>query len=365
MTFPLPTELAKILSSHEKPFSGLHIALIFDVPAPLTPSSRHPFPSDATAEWETQQTLDTLASTWLELGFRVSPLALNSSFFSNWEKNFSQFDLVHSVVEGWGSESREAWVPSLCELSGVPFVGAAPLGQCVAMRKSLLKLLCSDLGIPVAKSYRIEHLAEFSKIPAEFLAKPHFLKPDSEGSGMGVDAAISLCQNSKETLRRLEKLLVQYPDGVLVEEHLPGEEWTTAFLGSPATALPSARIEVETGVYGLANKSKELMGEKVSFNGISQAEEKQLRDWGARLIKACRFHDFVRFDWKKDANGRVTFLEANPLAGLSYYYSVLPKMAAQAGLSYRALLAVLAHSALTRKEARTFWYGMCRLQNQS
>jgi D-alanine-D-alanine ligase-like ATP-grasp enzyme len=82
------------------------------------------------------------------------------------------------------------------------------------------------------------------------------------------------------------------------------------------------------------------------------------------LRKHVGLDDFVRFDWKLDANGTPMLLEANPLAGLSYYYSVLPKMAEAGGLSYAELLEKIALSALARKNDRRFWYGRARLQTQ-
>ena len=104
------------------------------------------------------------------------------------------------------------------------------------------------------------------------------------------------------------------------------------------------------------------MGEKVTFPELTPGESDLLEGFGQRLANLVGFEDFVRFDWKRDEQGVVTFLEANPLAGLSYYYSVLPKMAEQAGMTYVELLATLAHSALSKREDRRYWYGRTRLR---
>jgi len=149
---------------------------------------------------------------------------------------------------------------------------------------------------------------------------------------------------------------------VLVEELLPGEEYTSAIVGSPFVSLPVARIEVDDGVYGLANKSKERMGERVTFPALADAEREAIESWSRSLAHMLGLRDFVRFDWKRDAHGRVTFLEANPLAGLSYYYSVLPVMAREGGLPYEKLLARIAASALARANERPLWYGRARVR---
>ena len=108
--------------------------------------------------------------------------------------------------------------------------------------------------------------------------------------------------------------------------------------------------------------AKAFMGEKVTFPALEPREQRALADQGLALARAAGFEDFVRFDWKRDANGVVTFMEANPLAGLSYFYSVLPKIAAEGGLPYESLLACLAEAALARRDHRRHWYGRARLR---
>jgi D-alanine-D-alanine ligase len=355
---PLPTA-AQAISLRDK-----RLGLVFDEPSPLDASSGFPFPDDATAEWETRQTVDRVARAWSSLGMEVVLLPLDSRFWGMWEKNYSRLDLVHSLVEGWGSPSREAWLPAVCELSGVPCVGSPALAQGLAMRKSLLKILCRELGVPTADFHVARTPEECEGIPERLATGPCFLKPDCEGSGMGVDASVSLSDDAARTRVRARSLLSRYPDGVIIEALLPGEELTTALIGSPLRMLPPARIEVDGGVYGIANKSKETFGEKVTFPSLAPREARLLEEWSTRLCAAAGFTDFVRLDWKRDAQGVVTFMEANPLAGLSHYYSVLPKIAAHAGLPYEDLLAVLGRSALSRSDDRSLWYGRARMRRR-
>jgi D-alanine-D-alanine ligase len=345
--------------------ANISLALIYDKPEKLKRSAAHPFPAEAEAEWETAETIEKLAETWEQLGCTVTRLALDNFFLSRWSEQFQNFDLVHSVVEGWGTPSREAWIPALCEMSGVPFIGSDPFAQCVAMRKSTFKLICRNHGIPTPDFHPARSEEDLNHIPAALLSRPHFIKPDCEGSGMGIDAQHSLGTHPEQSRQTCRSLLKQFPEGILIEEHLPGRELTSAFIGSnPSLTLPIAEIEVPDGVYGLANKSKEAMEEKVSFPGLSKTQRSTIVNAMDNLRKHVGLDDFVRFDWKLDANGTPMLLEANPLAGLSYYYSVLPKMAEAGGLSYAELLEKIALSALARKNDRRFWYGRARLQTQ-
>lgn len=334
------------------------LALIVDsLQSIMTENASYTFPSDATAEWESEETIRFLQKTWEDLGFDVLLLPFDSQFFSAWNRHQKKIDLVHSVLEGWGSCSREAWIPTLCEMSGIPYIGSPPSAMTIAMQKSTTKIVCQYLGIRTPDFYFIKSFDDLKKIPKCFFKKKQFIKPDAEGSGMGIDVSHSISDSEKMAFEVCSDLLSKYPDGVLLEELIDGPEFTSALLGSPWQSLPIAQIEVDTGVYGLSNKSKTHMGEKVLFPKIEEPIRQIIHDCGIKLSHYLGFEDFVRFDWKADEHGEFYFLEANPLAGLSYYYSVLPKMAYQAGYSYQSLLQKIAVSALEKSEHRRFWYG--------
>jgi D-alanine-D-alanine ligase len=346
------------------------IGLVFDSPEKLIRTQQHPFPEDAQAEWETSETIGRIKEAWKKNGATVVELPLDHNFLSRWSQIHSSLDLVHSLVEGWGTPSRESWIPSLCELSGVPYIGSGPSAQCIAMRKSSFKILCRHLNIPTPAFLIVQSENDVFNLPEDFLQQPHFIKPDCEGSGMGIDLSHSVSESPKKTRQTCLSMLKEFPDGLIIEERLGGIELTSAFLGDPRNpetfeTLPIAQIDVDGGVYGLTHKSKEQMTEKVTFPNLNDTVRQLIKDSMLTLSLRSGLEDFTRFDWKLNDAGIPQLLEANPLAGLSYYYSVLPKMAAVAGYSYDLLLARLAQSALSRKGDRRFWYGRARLLNQN
>jgi D-alanine-D-alanine ligase len=250
-------------------------------------------------------------------------------------------------------------------LSGVPYIGSDPYAQCVAMKKSSFKILCRNFGVATPEAKLVKSEGDVDALPLAFLERPHFIKPDCEGSGMGIDGRASVGSSPSRSKELCRLLLQQFPDGILIEELLEGRELTSGFIGTePMTFLPIAEIEVPGGVYGLANKSKDVMEEKVSFPKLGDSCERVIFQAMHTMQKQFGFNDFVRFDWKLNRQGEPLLLEANPLAGLSYYYSVLPKMAEAGGFSYPQFLERLALSALQRKNDRKFWYGQSRLRPQ-
>lgn len=337
------------------------VALVFDLPQDLNATDDMAFPGDSSAEWESRATIETIEKTWSSLGYKVIQIPLDKNFMMRWTNVRHEISFVHSLVEGWGSPAREGWLPSLCELCGIAYVGSGPTAMNIAMRKTMTKMICRQNGIRTANWFYISCLEELKNVDTAFLKTPHFVKPDAEGSGMGIDAGHSLSNSREQTYRVCEQLLKKYADGVLLEEYIDGPEYTSALLGTPLQHLPIAQIEVDDGVYGLSNKSKDYMGERVSFPVLDQKMKNEIETWGQHLAKLLGFEDFVRYDWKAKSDGTIYFLEANPLAGLSYYYSVLPKMAYEAGYTYASLLQKLAESALLRKSHRKYWYGRSRM----
>ncbi|RDB36629.1 D-alanine--D-alanine ligase family protein [Spirobacillus cienkowskii] len=341
------------------------LGLVYDLPTKLKNSNKMIFPDDASAEWESQKTIDKIIETWKQLGFSIILFPLDSTFLKKWSELSSQCTLVHSLVEGWGSLARESWIPSLCELSGIPFIGSDPFAHSVCMSKTQTKLLCQFLKIPVLPFYTIKNLDEITNIPREFFKETHFIKPDGEGSGMGIEANHSISSSKTKTEKIIKELLENYPDGILIEKYIDGPEFTSAMINTPPQFLPIAQIEVPTGVYGLSNKSKEIMGEKVTFPKINKKNEKIIKTGTEKLFYFLQLKDFVRVDWRCDNKGNVFFLEANTLPGLSFHYSVLPMMAQQIGISYVDFFSCLAQSALKRMNSRNLWYGKTRITNKN
>lgn len=343
------------------------IGFIYDVPRPLESKDEMIFADDSNAEWESEATLDALRNAWGALGYEICELPLDAKFFLKWAENFNSLSLVHSVAEGYGSLSREGWIASLCELAGVPCIGASPLGHAVSMKKSLTKIVCSSLDIPTAEFHSVNRISELNQISDHFLNRPHFIKPDGEGSGMGIDPDYSISDSRLKTYKTLQFLLPRFPEGILLETYLNGPEYTSALIGlisdrSQNKILPIAHIEVDSGVYGLAEKSKDRREERITFPTLDAALQQKIIDATYRLSTALEFHDFVRIDWKTNEIGEVFFLEANTLAGLSPIYSVLPVMAQAAGMSFENLLAYMRDSALKRAhQGRHLWYGRTRL----
>lgn len=339
-----------------------HLILVSDHPSPLTGPNKQLIAEDASAEWEDEKTIEAIANGWEEAGWTVETMTVTPGFLPAFANRIRESVLVHSLTEGWGSATREAWIPSLCEFAGIPWIGSSPFGLTLAMDKDAVAALCQQLALPVPKGFLIRSHTDYTSSVICFGNQWHFIKPNAEGSGMGIDGTSLRPPGQPLLSNRISELLQLYPDGLRAEAALTGREFTAALVGSPPEFLPIAEIEVVGGIYGLQHKLKDEMTEKVTFPTLNETTHKTIHTACLRLWERLQLKDFCRFDWKCDENGDPFLIDINPLAGLSPYYSVLPKMWEHTGRSFSELLATLAASAARKLTERSLVYG--KLRNQ-
>lgn len=335
------------------------LILFCDSPEPFFPVDDTETCLEATAEWEDEKTIQAIAHSWELLGYQVQTQFIKGAFLKTLSE-ISEDTLVHSLCEGWGSLAREAWIPSLCELCGVPWIGSSPAGICAAMDKDLTSQICQSLNIPAPKGQLCASHPAYMSCIQQLSSSHHFVKPNAEGSGMGIGPHSLRTQASPLTENEFHALLCRYPDGLRVEVALPGPEFTTALVGSPPTFLPVAQVKVPGDIYGLAYKGKDAMKEEVTFPNIDASMKKNLQAWSLQLWQRLQLMDFCRFDWKCDEQGVPHLIDINPLAGLSPHYSVLPLMWKTTGKRYEELLETLAEAALKKCDSRRLKYGKLR-----
>lgn len=315
--------------------------------------------AEATAEWENERTIQSIAATWQRVGYETFIIHLDSRTLATFHAlsiRFRKSLLVHALVEGWGTPSREAWIPALCESHGVPWIGSNVSAFVTSMDKDLIATMAHQLEIRVPRGRLVQNAQDYARFISDNQNQEHFVKPNFEGSGMGINKDSLRPRHSPLTPSELNTLLCRFPEGLRVEEVLPGKELTSGLVAD-TQFLPIAEIKVPGGIYGLEHKQKDAMTEEVTFPQLDASVEIAIEQGSRALWRRLGLQDFARFDWKCDANGVPCLLEVNPLAGLSPHYSVFPLLWKQTGASYVKLFETLALSAAKKCQARALYYG--------
>ena len=304
---------------------------------------------DEFAEWDSPATIAAVESALSRLG-KVVRLEANEDFPERLRQ--TRPDIVFNIAEGFHGVNREAHVPAICEFYGIPYSGSDPFTLTLCLDKARAKETLAFHRIPTPKFLLVEKLADLYRV-AEMLTLPLFVKPVHEGSSKGITDS-NLCRDRDQLFRQTEFLLENYRQPVLVEEFLPGKEFTCAVLGNgdEATVLPLVAMNFESLPKGAlpiySFDAKFVWDRPENPLDIFQCPARITTELQASIervtldafrVLGCR--DWARIDVRLDADGRPNVLEVNPLPGIlpdPADNSCLPKAARAAGIGYEELI---------------------------
>ena len=304
---------------------------------------------DEFAEWDSPLTIAAVESALSRLG-KVVRLEAKEDFPERLRD--VRPDIVFNIAEGFNGVNREAHVPAICEFFGIPYSGSDPFTLSLYLDKARTKETLSFHGIPTPKFALVETTAEIESRTADLLL-PLFVKPVHEGSSKGITDG-NLCWDRSQLLRQTKFLLENYRQPVIVEEYLPGNEFTCAVLGNgdAATVLPIVGMNFDALPKGAlpiySFDAKFVWDRPENPLDIFQCPARITRDLQASIervtldafrVLGCR--DWARIDVRLDAAGVPNVLEVNPLPGIlpdPADNSCLPKAARAAGIGYEELI---------------------------
>jgi len=324
---------------------SLNVGLVYDLRSDYASTG---LSEEELAEFDSESTIDALDGAVASLGHRVTRIGHAKELCRRLSSG-QRWDLVFSIAEGLGGRSREAQVPAILELYGVPYTFSDPLTCAVTLDKSLTKTIVRAAGVPTAEFALVRAPADLSAIRIPF---PLFCKPVAEGTGKGIDGNNRV--NSPEELTAVAtRLIERFFQPVLVESYLPGREFTTGILGTgdSARVLGTLEVAIKANAPGrdYSFEIKERCEEFVDYLPMARdtlREEVEAVSLSAYRALDCR--DAGRVDVRLDREGRPAFIEVNPLPGLHPFHSDLPMIATAEGMAYGELIGTVVRSALER-----------------
>lgn len=305
---------------------------------------------EETAEFDRPDTIDSIESALRDLGHQTDRIGHVRQLVQRLA-NGDRWDLVFNICEGLRGPGREAQVPALLDAYEIPYTFGDPLVMAVCLHKGLTKTVIREHGLATPRSLVVESMADLDD---HALSYPLFIKPVAEGTGKGITPA-SKIDHLDELTVRCRELLERFRQPVLVEEFLPGREFTTGLVGTGEAAQVLGTLEIillagaEPEVYSYVNK--ERCEELVEYRLVRAADDPEVAAAEALALAAWQAlggRDAGRIDLRLDVLGQPQFIEANPLAGLHPQHSDLPMIATAVGLPYVELIRRIVDSAAKR-----------------
>ena len=332
----------------------MKIALIHNLKPPAKDPS---LPADYYSECDSQKTVDSIAGAIQRAGHTVLPVEADRNL-PVWLAK-TEVDLAFNIAEGFEGEAREARVPALLELLGIPTTGSGVLALALALDKAKSKQIFRFHGIPTP-NFQLFHDADEPLDPR--LKVPLIVKPNTEGSAKGISAS-SVVADERSLRAQIRHVLETYAQEILVEEYIEGTELTVGILGADQV-LPVLEVDFSeckgSGEFFYSWRMKEYQGDKQQKltprfwcpARLDPAATQAVQSVAWKAARALGVRDVARVDIRLSPEGIPYVLEVNPLPGMDPEESNLPIMTRAAGMSYDAFIHRLIDLAAQRVSQR-------------
>ena len=238
----------------------------------------------------------------------------------------------------WGEDGS---VQGLLEMLGLPYTHSGVRASAVAMNKTQTKQIVAAYGVPVAEGREVtpaEALGEHAMAP------PYVAKPIAEGSSVGVVIVPAGANRPPEVIGRIP---VTRDGHILIEKYIAGRELTCGVIGDQATGIIDIVAAGHLAFYDYEAKYAPGGSLHILPAKIPDALAVAIRRHTLAAHRAVGARGISRSDFRWDeARDELAFLEINTQPGMTPT-SLIPELAADAGISFRQLVARLVEDAST------------------
>jgi D-alanine-D-alanine ligase len=299
------------------------------------------------AEWDTWETINALKEA-IEVYHDINLIEADINAFEKFRQ--SKPDIVFNISEGFNNLSRESQIPAMLDMLNIPYTGSDALTLGICLDKARTKEILSYYKIPNANFILVDKYKPFSNHSIEF---PSIVKPVCEGSSKGIFNS-SLVKNYDELNAEIKRVVDEYNQPAIIEEFLPGKEFTVALIGNGDSIeiLPIVEIKYENFPEDVEHlysyEAKWILDTKDNVFDVFECPaaidhdlEKQIKDTALRTYNVLRCKDWSRIDIRLDNNGVPNVIEINPLPGIMpdpTENSSYPKAARAAGINYDEMI---------------------------
>jgi D-alanine-D-alanine ligase len=313
--------------------------------------------SDTYAEWDTEETINAVRSA-LEQRHIVTLIEADEACFEKFRQ--VQPEIVFNIAEGMRGPSREAQIPAMLEMLGIPYTGSDPLTLGICLDKSRAKEILSYYGIATPPFAVITTHNDLESVD---IPLPCIVKPLHEGSSKGIFNS-SVVRTIEELHAQVTSILGEYNEPALIEQFLPGREFTVAMLGNEPnpTVLPIVEICFDSLPEGVnpiySYEAKWIWDQRENPIDVHQCPAKidsvlegEIQTLCRNAFRVLQCRDWCRIDVRLDAAGKPHIIELNPLPGIlpdPEEHSCFPLAARTAGISYQEMLLRVLDAAILR-----------------
>lgn len=293
-------------------------------------------------EFESPATIAAVTKALERIGAQVELIDVGPDIYHQLDQRKNRIDLVFNNAEGLDEkELREAIVPFFCEHLRIPYTGSSPKTFINKMDKATAKRIVAYEDVPTARFQLLK--------PGERLRGMNFplmVKPYSEGTSIGISQK-SKVNNVAELKEAVAMIDEQFNQPALVEEFLPGKEYTIGLIGHyvlPILEIDFAKIPGQPHVRD--PHVKDIENPYITHLPWNE-KTKSFAEIAVKAHEALEVRDYNRMDFRK-RGGQLYFLEANVIPGIHPIEADLTNMCRHTGITHEDMIAIIVNTAIQR-----------------
>lgn len=288
----------------------------------------------------------------VEVRKTLESLGLNLQFANKYDVLFNKpdVDFVFPLLNRGGFVNSEMLIPTLCNMRGLPYVGAMPFLRGLSDDKSVTKLVAKNAGVPTADWFCFRKGAPVLK---DNLPKSDdgrwVIKPNASSASWGISDA----HDWQGVVNAIADIHGQGHDAI-VEPYLDGYDVQVAFItiDNKPVQLPMLWYEREdTSKLWTYYEKRDLVEntEKAALKVFDHADfAPKITELAAKVANEFVPFDYGRIEFRYDPKkGEVNFIEINLNCNL-WSEKVIAKAAAEVGFSHADLLETIVGEAWRR-----------------
>jgi D-alanine-D-alanine ligase len=239
-----------------------------------------------------------------------------------------------------GKYGEDGTIQGLLEFEKIPYTGSGVQGSAIAINKILSKRImrCEDILTPdyvAAYSVSKPALKEIKKLLGKKLVYPLMVKPNTEGSTIGISIV-----NNDTQLENAVIEAIRYDKDVLIEKYIKGRELTVSIIGNEPVALPIIEIKPKSGFYDYEAKYVKGMTEYIVPAELDRRLTRDISETAVKCHKVLGCKSISRVDFILDSSNDAYVFEINTMPGMTAT-SLVPKAAKAAGINFDLLVEII------------------------
>jgi D-alanine-D-alanine ligase len=216
----------------------------------------------------------------------------------------------------------DAWLADKLDRRQIPYIGPSSQTMKDLISKTATHHILGAQHISVPWYHQVDAGENISDIRF-----PVFVKPSCESRSVGISDE-SVVQNMTELQNRVAFIHERFAQPALIEEYLPGEEYTVLMIGNGENqVLIPGVVTVKGGHDGkYPILRSDMRGVGITRVGIPEHSAEEANELGRQAVEALNCLDHVRVDMRFDAHSKLKIIEVNGIPGLKPIKSWSPQM---------------------------------------